>query len=910
MAKDKIKSNLHAGEQIIDYSFESLMGDRFGRYAKYIIQERALPDVRDGLKPVQRRILYGMKQLRLTFDKPYMKSARVVGDVMGKYHPHGDSSIYEALVRMSQDWKMGLPLIDMQGNNGSMDGDPAAAYRYTESRLEKVANFLLSDLDKETVEFSPNYDDKDIEPTVLPAYLPNILINGSTGIAAGYATNMPPHNLVEVINATIAMIQNPEIKLEKLMKHLKAPDFPTGGVLQQIDGVSDAFKTGKGKLVINSKWHEEPNKLVIDEIPYEVIKQDLVRKIGEVSDNNTGLGIKNIVDESDKTGLRVVIELGPKSNLETVRKFLFKNTPLSISYNYNNVVIINKQPKQVGLIDILKAYIDHYVDVYTKRTKYDLGKAKNRLEIIDGLVKAMSILDEVIAIIRKSENRKNAIENLVHEFHFSFVQGEAIVDMRLHRLTSTDIVLLHKEKTELEEVVVHYKKLLKDKAFLDQEIINNLEQIKKEYPIKRRSLISSENESFEVDVKDTIIEKTFSLFISRDGYLKAIDPTLFAKNEMQTFGRKPGDLFIANLEVSNMDHLLITSSSGQYYSIPLFKLANNKWRDFGTHVNEFAQMTSEEHLISALVVKDFKDLEQQLLITTKSGLIKRVLVADLETKTFNKPFRLMKLENGSDEVVSADLVTSKTHSVVVVNEKGYGVRYDLKDIPIQGTNSKGVKASSVSEKIVSGTPLDFTQNLLIITNKNRIKKISQKSIPMFIRPKKGSRLFPETSTHPKETIMFGFSVNENSILNIINQSNECVEIPVKGIKMNDLTTKPDSIGIKNLVEASLNNIYVTDNLDKLNSTTDYLTKNNLTLSSNEEVKPVITTQKANEKVELKSEELKSEIDKKYDNDLYSMFDSVDHLKKTNDTETKVIDDEKEKEDETNLEINLEDLLGD
>jgi topoisomerase-4 subunit A len=471
---------------------------------------------------------------------------------------------------------MGMPLIDMQGNNGSIDGDPAAAYRYTESRLQTIANFLLSDLDKDTVEFSPNYDDKDIEPTVLPAFFPNILINGSTGIAAGYATNMPPHNLTEVINATIAMIENPEIKLEQLMKYLKAPDFPTGGVLQQLNGVKEAFKTGKGKIIINAKWHQEQHNLIIDEIPYEVVKQDLVKKIGDVADNNPGLGIKEILDETDKSGLRISISLNPKANFETVRKFLFKATPLSIAYNYNNVVIINKQPKQVGLIEILKAYLDHYVSVYRRKTTFDLEKAKNRLEIIDGLIKAMSILDEIIALIRKSENRKDAIDKLKKKFSFSTVQSEAIVDMRLYRLSSTDMELLKKEQSELTKQVAHFKTLLKKPEVLNQEIITNLQAIKSSFPMKRRSQLSQADESFEVNAKDTVMEKKYHLFISQDGYLKAIDANVVSKNDLETFGRKPGDLFLTTFEVSNMDHLLLISSTGVYYSIPLFKVVTSR----------------------------------------------------------------------------------------------------------------------------------------------------------------------------------------------------------------------------------------------------------------------------------------------------------------------------------------------
>ncbi|UWD35405.1 DNA topoisomerase 4 subunit A [Mycoplasma cottewii] len=464
---------------IISYPLEQVLGDRFGRYAKYIIQERALPDVRDGLKPVQRRILFAMNELNLTFDKPYKKSARVVGEVIGKYHPHGDSSIYEAMVRMSQDWKLNNCLVDMQGNNGSIDGDSAAAMRYTEARLAKISNLLLEDLDKETVLMAPNFDDSETEPTVLPGYFPNILVNGATGIAAGYATNMPPHNLGEIIDATIKIIKNENTRLDTILDIVKGPDFPTGGVIQNKEGIKDAFLTGKGKVIISSKWHQENNDIVIDEIPYEVVKQDLVRKIGDVIDSNSGLGIKEVRDETDRKGLRIVIQLNEKANLETVRKYLFKNTPLSVSYNYNNIVIVDKQPKQLGLIDIIKAYITHYKQVFTKRTQFNLNKANNRLEIVLGLIKALSILDQIIELIRKSENRNQAIENLINKFKFTKNQATAIVDMRLYRLTSTDVEKLNQEKDTLNITIKHLQDILNNKEILDQEIINRLKEVKK-----------------------------------------------------------------------------------------------------------------------------------------------------------------------------------------------------------------------------------------------------------------------------------------------------------------------------------------------------------------------------------------------------------------------------------------------
>ncbi|AME12756.1 DNA topoisomerase IV, A subunit [Mycoplasma mycoides subsp. mycoides] len=620
--------------EIILYPLEELLGNRFSRYAKYIIQERALPDVRDGLKPVQRRILYAMNQLNLTFDKPYKKSARVVGEVIGKYHPHGDSSIYDAMVRMSQWWKVNIPLVDMQGNNGSIDGDSAAAMRYTEARLTKISNLLLEDLEKNTVIFSPNFDDSETEPTVLPSYFPNILVNGATGIAAGYATNMPPHNLSEIIDATINIIKNPNITIDQILKIVKGPDFPTGAIIQNKQGIREAFLTGKGKVIISSKWHQEKNNIVIDEIPYEVVKQDLVKKIGDVIDNNPNLGIKEIRDETDRKGLRIVIELNEKANLETVRKFLFKSTWLSVSYNYNNIIIVDKQPKQLGLIDIIKAYISHYKEVFIKRTEFNLNKANLRLEIVNGLIKALSILDEVIKVIRKSENRLDAINNLVITFKFTTNQATAIVDMRLYRLTSTDVNKLLLEKTELIDKIKKYQEILNNSLVLDNEIISRLEEAKKQFGIKRKSQVEDLVEDLDVDQKEVIIEKEINLWISKDGYIKVIDNNILNKNELSSFGKKPNDMWISQGVCSNLDHLILISDQANYYSIPLYKISTSKWKEQGVHINSVATTQPNETIINALVIKEFINSTQHLLLVSKNGLIKRTQISDLETKIF------------------------------------------------------------------------------------------------------------------------------------------------------------------------------------------------------------------------------------------------------------------------------------
>lgn len=815
MAKKGIdNSNVENEQGIISYPLEDLMGDRFGRYAKYIIQERALPDIRDGLKPVQRRILYAMSDLGLWFEKPHKKSARVVGEVIGKYHPHGDTSIYDAMVRMSQTWKLGMPLIDMQGNNGSIDGDDAAAMRYTETRLSKISEVMLEDLEKETVPFAPNFDDSEREPTVLPSYFPNILVNGAMGIAAGYATNMPPHNLGEVIDATIQVIKTPNTRLETILGIVKGPDFPTGGIVQGLDGIRDAFGIGKGKVIINSKYHLEDGNIIIDEIPYEVVKQDLVKKIGDVIDANPGLGIHEIRDETDRTGLRIAIDLSDKANAETVRKFLFKNTPLSISYNYNNVVIVNKQPKQLGIIAILQAYIDHYKDVFTRSCKFDLAKAEKRFEIVTGLIRVMSILDQVIKIIRASTNRADAILNLSSnpEIGLSEAQATAVVDMRLYRLTSTDVVKLEEEKNVLTALITKLTAILTDDNILDKEIIDRLREVKKQFPTPRRTELSEMVENLEVEFKDTLVEKRFHLWISKAGYLKAIDPAIINKNDQANFGRKPNDSWIAHLQTTNLHHLILISNVGTYYSIPLYKVTMSKWKEMGMHVNTVATMDGNETIVAALAVKDLSQATQQILVTTKLGLIKRTPIVDLETKIFTRAFKLMKLAD-QDEVVSASLVTSATNQAFIVTEHGYGVRYNICDIPVQGTSSKGVKAANLKDDhIIAGKTLEDIENILLLTDKDNMKKVSQFDMPLLTRPKRGTRLFPERK-RGIELVTFAFSVINDDILYLLNNEDQYHDLELGRVKILDLKDTTITTGIENIIDASLEKDYLVTNGD-------------------------------------------------------------------------------------------------
>ncbi|QHX36634.1 DNA topoisomerase IV subunit A [Spiroplasma sp. BIUS-1] len=796
---------------IINFALEDLMGDRFGRYAKYIIQERALPDVRDGLKPVQRRILFTMNEINLTHDRAYKKSARVVGDVIGKYHPHGDTSVYDALVRMSQPWKLNIPLVDMHGNNGSIDGDSAAAMRYTETRLAKISSIILADLQKNTVLFAPNYDDSEKEPTVLPGYFPNILVNGATGIAAGYATNMPPHNINEIIDAVIEKIKNPKIKLKDILKIVKGPDFPTGGIVMGQEGIESAFETGKGRVILQSKMHREENNIVIDEIPYEVVKQDLVRKIGDVVDANPQIEVKEVRDETDRTGLRIVIELSPKADYEITRKFLLKNTPLQISYNYNNVVIVDKQPKQLGIIPMIEAYIKHYKEVFSRKTQFDLDKASKRLEIIDGLIKAISILDDVIKIIRNSSNRGDAIANLKEKHNFSETQAIAIVDLRLYRLTSTDVVKLEEEKKELVSLVDGYKAILSDVSVLDKKVIEQLEATKKEFGVARRSEVVSEIENIEVEIKKTIVQKDYTIWISQDGYLKAIEDSQLGKNSMADFKRKPNDIWISQVPASSLDFILLVSSAGTYYSIPVYKIIPSKWKETGMHINKVATISGNERILAAFVVKEFKNAKQEILLATKKGMIKRTPIEDLETKLFSKPFRIIKLQN-EDELVSASLVTSQTKTVTMLTRTGFAVRYDIAEIPSAGPNAKGVKSTVVKDEDIVAGKAFASGDILVITNKGNVKKIQQDLVPIMARPKRGIRLYPWNKKRD-EFATFLYNVQTKDILNILDEEDNLTQLNVKNFKFAELEDVPEDLDMAEIITTTLEKSFIIKNGD-------------------------------------------------------------------------------------------------
>lgn len=735
-------------------SLETIMGDRFGKYSKYIIQDRALPDVRDGLKPVQRRILYSMYKEGNLYSKPYRKSAKTVGNVIGNYHPHGDTSVYEAMVRLSQDWKMRAPLVDMQGNNGSIDNDPAAAMRYTEARLSAIAVELLKDLDKETVLMSLNFDDTEYEPTVLPAAYPNLLVNGATGISAGYATDIPPHNLEEVIDATIYRIKHPHCSLEKMMEYIKGPDFPTGAIVEGKQGILNAFKTGRGKVIVRSKTEivEEKtmNKIVVTEIPYEVNKAELVRKIDEIRFNRNIDGIIEVRDESDRNGLRIVVDLKKDISVQNTLNYLYKNTDLQKNYNYNMVAIKDKRPVLMGIIDILDGYIDHQVDVITRSSIYDLNKAKNRKHIVEGLIKAISILDIVVKTIRQSKDKSDAKNNLISKFGFSEKQAEAIVMLQLYRLTNTDIVTLENENNELDEIITALNKILDSDEVLRKVIIDQLKAIQKKYPMPRLSLVRDEVQEIKIDEKAMILSEDINLSITRDGYIKRISNRSIKASEGTPFGKKENDYLISLHQANTLDHLLLFTDAGNHLFIPVHKVEEFKWKDAGKHVSYLVKISSSEKIIESILVKDF-NVPLYVMLATKNGQIKRTLLKDFEVSRYSKPLKCMGLKN-DDKVIGVKL-TDNHQGVILTTKAGYGALYFEQEVSVVGIKAAGVKAVNLkNDELVSLNTFDpmVSSSLMIISENGGIKRIKIGDITPCSRTAKGSLLYK----NPKSKVIY------------------------------------------------------------------------------------------------------------------------------------------------------------
>ena len=742
--------------KIQELTLEDVMGDRFGRYSKYIIQERALPDIRDGLKPVQRRILYAMNQDGNTFDKAFRKSAKSVGNVMGNFHPHGDSSIYEAMVRLSQDWKLREPLIEMHGNNGSMDGDPAAAMRYTEARLSKIAGEMLQDIDKKTVDMVLNFDDTEYEPTVLPARFPNLLVNGATGISAGYATEIPPHNLSEVIDAILFLMNHPKATLEGLMDFVKGPDFPTGGIIQGLAGIKQAYETGRGRIVVRSRTKIVPLKgnksqIEVSEIPYEVNKAQLVKKIDEIRILKKIEGIAEVRDESDRQGLSVVIELKRDVNAEGILTYLLKNTDLQITYNFNMVAIYHQRPEHVGLKTILTAYLEHQRDVVTRRTQFNLQKAMDRQHIVQGLIKAMSILDQVIKTIRGSKDKKDAKQNLVSQFDFSEIQAEAIVTMQLYRLTNTDVTQLEKESAELAKAIATYQLILAEPKELDKVLRRELKAVQKAYPTSRLTEIQNEIQELKVKTEVVIPQEDVIVMISHDGYIKRTSLRSYSASEPDDNGLKDEDYPIYLAKNSTLDHLMMFTNMGHLIYRPIYEIADAKWKDTGEHISQTIGLAENERITW---VYSFENLKAtgKFLVATSDGYIKQTAFADYTPgRTYKtRASQFIKMKSDDATVVTVEyLPAAPTGTLILITQHGYGLRYDLSEVPTIGAKAVGVKSMDLRDDAIVRATIAADDDLIaMITQRGSFKKMKVADLPVTSRARRGVQVLRELKNNP------------------------------------------------------------------------------------------------------------------------------------------------------------------
>lgn len=762
-------------EIIQDLSLEDVLGDRFGRYSKYIIQERALPDVRDGLKPVQRRILYAMYSSGNTHDKNFRKSAKTVGDVIGQYHPHGDSSVYEAMVRLSQDWKLRL-LIEMHGNNGSIDNDPPAAMRYTEAKLSLLAEELLRDINKETVSFIPNYDDTTLEPMVLPSRFPNLLVNGSTGISAGYATDIPPHNLAEVIQATLKYIDNPDITVNQLMKYIKGPDFPTGGIIQGIDGIKKAYESGKGRIIVRSKVEEETlrngrKQLIITEIPYEVNKSSLVKRIDELRADKKVDGIVEVRDETDRTGLRIAIELKKDVNSESIKNYLYKNSDLQISYNFNMVAISDGRPKLMGIRQIIDSYLNHQIEVVANRTKFELDNAEKRMHIVEGLIKALSILDKVIELIRSSKNKRDAKENLIEVYEFTEEQAEAIVMLQLYRLTNTDIVALEGEHKELEALIKQLRHILDNHDALLNVIKEELNEIKKKFKSERLSLIEAEIEEIKIDKEVMVPSEEVILSMTRHGYIKRTSIRSFNASGVEDIGLKDGDSLLKHQEVNTQDTVLVFTNKGRYLFIPVHKLADIRWKELGQHVSQIVPIEEDEVVINVFNEKDF-NTDAFYVFATQNGMIKKSTVPLFKTTRFNKPLIATKVKE-NDDLISV-MRFEKDQLITVITNKGMSLTYNTSELSDTGLRAAGVKSINLKAEdfVVMTEGVSENDTILMATQRGSLKRISFKILQVAKRAQRGITLLKELKKNPHRIVAAHVVTGEHSQYTLYSKSNE------------------------------------------------------------------------------------------------------------------------------------------
>ena len=791
-------------KRIYDFALEDIMGDCFGKYAKEIIQERAIPDVRDGLKPVQRRILYAMYLANNTWEKPYVKCAATVGDVLGKFHPHGDSSVYEAMVRMSQWWKQTAPLISIHGNNGSLDGDPAAAYRYTEARLSKISEELLNDLDKETVSWAPNFDDRFLEPTVLPANLPNLLINGTTGISAGYATDIPPHNIGEIIDATIKRIDSPNCRLDSILEIVKGPDFPTGGIIEGKDGIVEAYKTGKGKIIVKSKYEfvkeKGKEKIVITEIPFDTLKSNIIKRIDEFRIEKRLDGISEVRDESDKNdNVRIVIDLKNGADKDLIINFLLKNSDLQINYNFNMVAIVNKRPKQLGIVEIIDAFIAHRKEVVTKRCEFELKNKEARKHIVEGFIKALDILDEVIKVIRKSKNKADAIVNLVKEFDFTNLQAEAIVMMQLYKLTNTDVDILKEEFSKLAQEIAYLRSVLDNEDNLKKLIKDELREVKKNFNVPRKTVIKDEITEIVIDELAMVDRSDFVVIISKNGYIKKVSVKSY--NSTDELNLREED-YVENIyKINNLDTLLLFTNLGNYLYVPVRDIPESKNKDLKDHISSFVSISDGEKIIRSYGVRNFDD--SVLTLITKNGVIKNTLLKSYKVTRYSRPLSAISLKSG-DELVNVSVKDGSEY--IIVTKRGMCLKFNSSEIPVLGLKASGVKGINLNDGdyVINGQNIYDDEHLAIFTDNKTAKRVKLSDIQKFTRAKKGTSIIksPKSKTY---LVMNAYLSDSKTVFGLLNGN-------IENIKASEISIMDKSSTGSNITKKSVSEAFVVNKL--------------------------------------------------------------------------------------------------
>ncbi|WP_240688925.1 DNA topoisomerase IV subunit A [Ammoniphilus sp. YIM 78166] len=748
-------------QEYVQMSVRDVYRSRFSDYARYIILSRAIPDVRDGLKPVQRRVLYSMYKERNLPDRPYRKSAKTVGDVMGNYHPHGDSSIYETMVNLVQKHKMREPLIDGHGHWGTVDGDSAAAMRYTEARLTDISMEMLRDIEKDTVDFIPNYDNTTKEPTVLPSRFPNLLVNGVTGISIGFATEIPTHNLREVIQGTVALLKNPELSLDELMTYIPGPDLPLGGIIQGKSEIKKAYRTGSGRIVIRSKTHIEKGKqgkqlIVIDEIPYTVKKKALVQQIDEeIIDKNVD-GLLEVRDETDREGLRIVLEVRKDAEIDGILNYLYKKTDLQISYSFNMLVISDTHPKQMGLKEILQAYIEHQKEIVTRRTQYDYDKAEKRLHIVEGIIKAISILREVIDTIMDSDGREDARENLMKKYDFTHDQAEAILDIRLHQLTKLDIKKYEKEEQELHKKLKEWNTILTSETRLKKVIEKELMEIADKYGNERRTVIEDEIEAIAVDISITVPSEDVIVTLSEDLYIKRVSMRSFSSSggTLETAGVKDGDRIRFFRKINTIHSLLLFTNDGMYYQVPVHEIPDARWKDPGTALVNVVGLGKEQKVVGIIPVEDFNQPELFVHFATAKGLVKKTALSDYSTNFKKRGIVAAKVKE--DDAVIHVAIASEENHMLLVSKEGMAIQFSLKEVSAMGRNTAGVKSMKLADEdeLVAAfiTKEEDERILAILTAEGVGKRIYVSDFLVQARGGKGLVVIKRRKTKPHRLI--------------------------------------------------------------------------------------------------------------------------------------------------------------